>query len=464
MAPNILLILTDDHAQWALGCYGNGEVRTPTLDALAAGGARMANAFTVTPVCSPARATLLTGRLPSQHGIHDWLQESDPLVGNHNWLAAETTLAQLLAGQGGYTVGLCGKWHCGRSDTPQPGFGYWFSDDRTSPPHRGEHAYRFQDQLVPLSGFSSHIHTQRALDFLRRRDRARPFFLIVAHTGCHSPWRDQPERWTRHYRDAAFHDLPEDAPYPFGSSTGEEAPVSAEEQHAAHVQYYAAASDLDEQVGLLIDELDLQGILQDTLVFYVSDHGLNLGHHGLWGKGNASRPANMLEESIRVPLILHYPRAIAAGRVRTEFVDHTDLFQTLLDFAGVSLSADQRSRRRYPGRSFRPLLQGQALPDWRTVQYGEYGDVRMIRTTGSKLVRRYPDGPHLLFDLNGDPRETTNLFAASQYQPLAQDLTARMEAFFNTFEEPARSGLNVTSLPHYNDAEAWRPVERRGNE
>ncbi len=464
MAPNILLILTDDHAQWALGCYGNSEIRTPTLDALAASGVMMANAFAVTPVCSPSRATLLTGRLPSQHGIHDWLLESDPFIGSRNWLGAEVTLAQILASRGRYTVGLSGKWHCGRSHLSQPGFRYWFSTGRTLPPHRGEHRYRYQDRYLAISGFSSHILTQRALTLLRKRNPRRPFLLVVGHTGPHSPWKDQPERWSRAYSEASFRDLPDDAPYPFGLPAGEALSVSPEQQRDARIQYYAAVSDLDQQVGILVDELDLQGVLDDTLIIYTSDHGLNCGQHRLWGKGNATRPLNMLEESIRIPLLLHYPRGIAYGSVRSEFVDHTDVFQTLLDFAGVSLAEDTRRRRNYPGRSFRPLLQGQEIADWRTDQFGEYGNVRMIRTSTCKLVRHYPDGPHELYDLIGDPRETTNLFGLSSYQGLAQQLTTRLETFFTTYQDPVKSGLRVADLPRHNNAEAWRSDGGAGDE
>ena len=112
--PNILLFLTDDHGSWALGSYGNREVRSPRLDRLAAEGARFANAFTPCPVCSPARACLVTGRTPSQVGIHDWIEENDPDCGDYDWLAGETTLPQLLQ-RAGYHCGLSGKWHLGRS-------------------------------------------------------------------------------------------------------------------------------------------------------------------------------------------------------------------------------------------------------------------------------------------------------------------------------------------------------------
>ncbi|MDE0312235.1 MAG: sulfatase-like hydrolase/transferase, partial [Caldilineaceae bacterium] len=123
--PNILLFLTDDHGQWANGCYGNSELQTPNLDRLATEGARFADAFTPCPVCSPARACLMTGRTPSQVGIHDWLQEAEPVIGDHDWLAGEETLPQLLS-RAGYHCGLSGKWHMGRSHRTPPGFDWAF--------------------------------------------------------------------------------------------------------------------------------------------------------------------------------------------------------------------------------------------------------------------------------------------------------------------------------------------------
>ena len=121
--PNILLFVTDDHGQWASGAYGNREVRTPSLDRLAASGIVMENAFTPTPVCSPARASLLTGLTPSQHGIHDYIAAS---FDRKPWLATERTLPQLLQ-EAGYRTGLAGKWHIGNEDVPAPGFDSWFS-------------------------------------------------------------------------------------------------------------------------------------------------------------------------------------------------------------------------------------------------------------------------------------------------------------------------------------------------
>lgn len=453
--PNILVMLTDDHAQWALGCSGNREIRTPTFDYLAATGVRMANAFTPTPVCSPARASFWTGLRPSQHGIHDYLYEQDDQIGRYDWLDRQVTLAEILS-QAGYQVGFSGKWHCGRGDIPQPGFEYWFSRGRQTGRHFARQTYWDHDRPVEIAGFTAGIIGDYAIRFLRERDRSRPFFLFVGHVATHSPWEGHPERLVDMYRTCTFDDIPNDLVYPFGRLAGESTIKTRYAPREARAQYYAAVSELDEQAGRLLDELEAQGIRENTLVVYTADHGLNCGHHGIWGKGNGTRPLNMVEESIRVPLILNQPGTLFGGQVRGEFVDHCDLFQTLLDHAGVTAPEPAAPTKRYPGRSYRPLLMGRAIDGWRDVQHGEYGNVRMLRTRTHKLVRRYPDGPDELFDLRADPRETTSLFDDPAQRALITELSEQIAAYYAEYEDPAKSGLRVHELPVHNPVEAWR--------
>jgi arylsulfatase A-like enzyme len=166
----------------------------------------------------------------------------------------------------------------------------------------------------------------------------------------------------------------------------------------------------------------------------------------------------MLEESIRIPLIFNGAGIPFPGLVRSECVDHCDLFLTLLDFAGVSLTPDTVAARRYPGHSFKIPLQGGALLDWKTNVFGEYGNLRMVRTQTHKLVRRYPDGPNELFDLVTDPRETTNLFHHPEAQSLVQTLTSQIETFFSHYEDSEKTGLRVRELTMHNRVEAWREV------
>ena len=451
--PNLLVIMSDDHAQWAAGCYGAQELHTPALDHLAAGGLRMANAFTPSPVCSPARASFFTGLLPSQHGIHDWLwyNVNARSAAQRNALAqqpslvGQQTLAQRLSAAG-YHCGLSGKWHCGGDDLPQPGFAYWDALRRNTVPRDGD--YSVDGQLIERSGWHSDIITDNALRFLRQRESDQPFFLFVGYIGAHSPWRGHPQRLVERYRDASFADIPQEEAWPHGNFTGEG--VKVRDRREALAQYYAAVTHIDEGVGRLLDELEAQGLREDTLVVYTADHGLNCSHHGLWGKGNATRPPNMLEESIRVPLLLNRPGHVSAGHTSEHFVDHCDLHAALLDLARLDATATAG-----PGRSFAPLLtDAQALPDWRQAQAGEYGPTRMWRTERHKLVRQAPGQRELLFDLAADPRETRDLRAAEP--ELAGALGAQLDAFFAQYDHPARSGLLAPQGPRHNFNEAWR--------
>jgi arylsulfatase A-like enzyme len=451
---NILLFLTDDHGQWAMGAYGNRELHTPTLDYLAKTGVQMMNAFTPTPVCSPARACLLTGKLASQHGIHDYLSSNDPTINETNWLAAEITLPQLLS-EAGYQTGLYGKWHLGREEQPQAGFDYWFSPTGEYPRPLGFTNFSHNGAIQKHPGYDTPVITDGAIRYLQQIDKARPFFLCVGYGATHSPWNYQPERLVASYRNCTFEDIPADEIYPFGKQNLESTEVNRAEEREAQAQYYAAVSFIDEGIGHLLDELEALGLREDTLIVYTSDHGLNCGHHGIWGKGNGTLPLNMVEESIRIPLLFHQPGRLFGGQRRHEFTDHLDTFQTLVDYADLTLPG--YTPKSYPGRSFLSLLDNSdSISDWRTIQFGEYGNLRMIRTETHKLVRRYPDGPCELFDLRRDPRETTNLFTDPAHQPVVQSLSACIDEYFSTYEDPSHSGLRVHELPRHNMTEAWR--------
>ncbi len=461
-SPNILLILADDHGQWATGCYGNREVRTPNLDYLAASGVQFTNAFTPCPVCSPARASLFTGRIPSQHGVHDFLAE-DTAFSDHPWLADAILLPQLLQRQG-YQTGLVGKWHCTiDGHNPQPGFDYWVSYDvrkrgwRNQYEHQGAIDFTKQGQHTTVHGFQSHYLTAEALTFLRQRDEARPFFLAVTPVDTHFPFAGQPERLVQPYRHP---DRPHaDIPIGKRSYLVRGNPTLPEDQHERVAQYYAGVSMIDHQVGTLLDYLEGEGILDNTLVIYTSDHGHMNGHHGLWGKGNATVPQNFYEESIRVPLLVRWPDGGLKNAPMAEPVDHCDLFATLLDAAGVTLFADEATRINSPGQTLLPLLRG-ITDEWRGYQWCEYGNARMITDLRYKLVRRYP--PHAdhvadeFFDLASDPRETTNLIDDVIYQDEVMRLDQQLEHFYTRFADPRYTGIHVTALPPHNRFEPWR--------
>ena len=212
---------------------------------------------------------------------------------------------------------------------------------------------------------------------------------------------------------------------------------------------------IDEGVGRALDELDAQGQRDNTLIVYTSDHGLNMGHHGLWGKGNGSEPLNMLDESIRVPLIFNLPGAVDGGVKRDEFVTHCDLQRTLLDFADITAGDSSDS----PGQSLKPRLIGGAPDEWRNVYFGEYGATRAIRDERYKLVLPGAEGEPLLLDLQADPRETRNLYADPAYRAIRERMRSQLRDFFARYEQPAHSGVRGDDLPSHNRREAWRTKE-----
>ena len=461
--PNILVFLTDDHGQWLQGAYGNSEVKTPTFDRLAARGTRMANAFTTTPVCSPARASFFTGRMPSQHGIHDWIDHLKNSYA-HPWLAGQTLISELLQ-SAGYHTGLVGKWHCGHDREPRPGFDRYFSYWGTQYPHNGKQDFSDQGVHVIEHGQQSPFFTKQAIAFLRahREDKAtagKPFFLYVSYVDTHSPHDAAPQELVDVYRDATFRDIPEES---FADCHGKVMSGKAKKPEAERQrrqEYYGAASAVDREVGQVLAELEANGQLDNTLVVYTGDHGLNAGHHGIWEKGNATTPQNFLDESIRIGCTLAWPAGgIVAGQASDLFVNHCDLFATLLDAAGVTLDAAKAAKINSPGRSYLPALRGKQLDGWRSEQISEYGNARMIRTESHKLILRYPFGgiryPDELYDLKADPRETVNRIDDPQMATLVKELTAKVETFFAKYSVPENDGLAMESQPQSTSASPW---------
>ncbi|HEY0075346.1 MAG TPA: sulfatase-like hydrolase/transferase [Abditibacteriaceae bacterium] len=449
--PNILLFLTDDHGAWALGANNNREIRSPLLDSLAREGANFRNAFTPCPVCSPARACLLTGRTPSQVGIHDWLGEHEQDIAERDWLEGEITLPELLH-DAGYHCGLSGKWHLGRSHYVPRGFDWCFGLPGGQGDHRSPYVYHLNGQSLPRHANKTQLITDYALQFLEQAPSDKPFFLNVGYITTHSPYAQQEEELLALYEDATFEDIPLYKAHPWhkneGLSNGEH---DRETLRSHYANYYAAVSEIDRNVGRILEQLRQSGCLENTLVIYVSDHGCALGHHGFWGKGNSTRPLNMHETSLRVPLLMRWPGRIQPGTIIEHCVDHYDLFQFICSAAGATLP-----QRAYPGSDFSGLLQN---PDaaWDDVHFGEYGDLRMIRTPHYKLVRRYPNGPDDLFDLGADPDETRNLALLPEYAETHAALLQRLEEWYAVYEEPSKSGLRVKELPRHNaGAEAWR--------
>jgi arylsulfatase A-like enzyme len=442
--PNIVFILADDMGCWAMGCAGNPEIRTPNLDRLAAGGLRFENFFCASPVCSPARASILTGRIPSQHGVHDWIA-----VGNYPRPAGgwnDDREIRYLDGRRGYTdvlaaggcvCGLAGKWHLGDSLHPQNGFTYWHVFPWGAGPYFNNQMI-FEGELRTEPGYLTDAITASGLRFIEQQARSgRPFHLGVHYTAPHSPWDkgQHPEDLAGLYADCPFAscpDLPQAHPWQIPS-----APRGTGARRRELLSgYFAAISGIDRGVGQLLAALDRQGLRENTLVVFTSDNGMNMGHHGLWGKGNASFPLNMYDTSVKVPMLMAHPGRIPAGRRCDDLLSHYDLFPTLLDYAGLVHAEPD-----LPGRSFAPLLRGaHATASENLVVFDEYGPVRMIRTRDWKYVHRYPYGPHELFDLARDPNEECNLVADPAQADRVAGLRAGLHDWFLRYVDPDRDG------------------------
>ena len=437
--PNVLFIVSDDQGTWALGCAGNPEIRTPNLDRLAARGVRFDNFFCASPVCSPARASLLTGDIPSRHGVHDWIRVGSVGDTRVDYLAGQTMITDVLADRG-YRVGLVGKWHLGAADVPRPNFVKWFAHQSGMGPYYGAPMID-HDRPVVVDGYLSDVLADVASTFVRdEARRPEPFWLSLNFTAPHYPWIDShPKAYTDLYEDCAFESCPQEPPHPWFAGGKPAIDRGVTERHASLVGYFAAVTAMDAAIGRVLDALEREGLAESTLVVFMSDNGMNCGHHGIWGKGNGTRPQNMYDTSVKVPCIVAQPGRIPAGRVNTDLVSAYDVFPTLVEWLGVP----HASQRPQPGRSFVAALAGRPFePDREVVVYDEYGPVRMVRTAEWKYVHRHPDGPHELFDLAGDPGERRNLVDDPHHADVVAALRGRLAGWFARYVDPARDGVD----------------------
>jgi arylsulfatase A-like enzyme len=443
--PNILVVLTDDQGYWAMGNAGNSEIRTPNLDRLAQTGIRFDSFFCVSPVCSPARASLLTGRIPSQHGVHDWIRAGNARTDQHyggrlvEYLKGLTGYTDVLA-ENDYRCAMSGKWHMGDSHHPQKGFSYWRVHATGGGPYYDAPMIR-GDEVYRQEGYVTDVITDNALRFLdAQASEEAPFYLSVHYTAPHSPWNrdNHPKALYDEYRaNCPFDSLPRE---PMHSWQINSAPFGRDEETRRDILagYFTAVTAMDANLGRLLDWLEAQGLRENTLIFFTSDNGMNMGHHGIYGKGNGTFPQNMYDTSVKVPALLSRPGHVPQGVVETGLYSHYDFYPTLLDY----LDLDCPDVEQLPGQSFAPLLYGEPCPERQSVVvYDEYGPVRMIRTADKKYVHRYPYGPHEFYDLASDPEETQNLVDSPARRTQMQELKARLDAWFVRYVDPARDGV-----------------------
>lgn len=432
MRPNVLFILTDDQGVWAAGCYGNREIRTPNIDQIAESGVRFDRFFVATPVCSPSRATLMTGRIPSQHGVHDWIRAGN--TGDHaaSYLEGELAYTDILAAHG-WRCGISGKWHLGNSTLRQHGFIHWFTHQFGGGPYNN--APMVRDGLpVTEPGYVTNVITDDALSFIdNHANQEDPFYLSVHYTAPHSPWTGHPPDIVELYNDCPFESCPQEPIHPWAGSLTHENMGNRESLKG----YMAAVTAMDIDIGRLLNRLDHHGIRNDTLVIFMSDNGFSLGHHGFWGKGNGTNPLNMYENSIRVPAIISQPGVLPRGIVQPAMVSTYDFMPTLLSYLNLPVPWD----RNLPGRNLMDVWLGKNKSTMDPVViYDEYGGTRMIRTESWKYISRFPNGPNELYDLNNDPDERFNLAGDKGYSARCTSLNKELENWFEQYVEPNRDG------------------------
>jgi len=428
---------------WAMGCAGNSEIKTPNLDRLAASGIRFENFFCTSPVCSPARASVFTGKMPSQHGIQDWLAngENDGI----EYLQGQTTYPQLLS-QNGYTCGISGKWHLGNAIEKQMGFSHWYVHHSAQAPYYDTRMIR-DGKSFTESGYITDNLTNDALAFLQAQ-KDNPFYLSVHYTAPHKPWIGcHPQEYLDMYNDCPFDSIPSEPKHPWQIGT-HPWPVG-EERRETLKGYFAAITAMDAGIGKILDYLEQNNLRDNTLVFFMSDNGMNMGHHGIMGKGNGTFPMNLFDTSVKVPAIASQPGVVPQGAVCHNLLSQYDFMPTIMDWAGID-----KSTNGLPGRSFANILKGgEADEHSHVVVYDEYGPVRMIRNHEWKYIHRYPYGPHELYNIKNDPGETANLYDVNC--GIVADMKARLDDWFHMYVDPA---IDASHEP----VTGWGQVTRPG--
>ncbi len=457
--PNIVFVLTDDHAAHSIGCYGSVVNETPRIDEIAELGWRFDNCFVTNSLCTPSRASILTGTYSHVNGVYSLFTPID---------AAQPTFLSLLR-DAGYRTAMIGKWHLGHGEGHDPeGVDHW-----TVLPGQGDY---WNPQFIDaggrrrIEGYATDIITDLAMEWVESLDGDDPWCVLVWHKAPHRSWEPKPEHralyedprpvpatfWddystrTASVRRSAMRvadhltreDLKDDPP----------AGLTYEEQALWKYQrylrdYLACVHSVDENVGRLTDWLRARDEFDDTMLIYSSDQGFFLGDHGWFDK------RFMFEESLRMPFLLSYPRRVEAGGVFDGIVSNVDMAQTILDAAGVA------PVERMQGRSFWPDLTGERAESDEPVEgvyyrYWENDDVIHkapahygYRTRRYKLVYYYNDGFWLpftgfyryppeweLYDLEADPDEVRNVYDDPAYAEIREMLKAAM------WREQARLG------------------------
>ncbi len=455
--PNIVFIMSDDHAAHAISAYGSRVNETPSLDRIAREGMLFRNVFVTNSICTPSRASILTGTYSHKNGV--------PVFNRFD--GSQPTAAKLLQAAG-YHTGMIGKWHLGSDPT---GFDRW-----EILPGQGVYndpiLYTATGEKTYSGRYATDVITDLAIDFIRNRPKDRPFFVMCHHKAPHREWTpnekhrlmfesrvipEPPTLWDDYAtRTDALHEnqqrVADDltrrdlklVPPPGLEGMAREAWLSVKPtevtvsvdgrpttlagwvltrwKYQRYMQdYLACVQSIDDNVGRLLDFLKESGLERDTIVVYTSDQGFFLGDHGLYDK------RFMYEESLRMPFLVRWPAVVHPGSTAEAMALNVDFAPTFLEAAGVPVPAVMQ------GRSLLPILRGETPSDWRTAIYYRYyhdpghHNTRAhygVRTATHKLVYFWKKDQWELFDLRADPAELRNLYG----QPGQEAITAELKA------------------------------------
>jgi len=438
--PNIIFIMSDDHAVGAISAYGNSLLETPNIDKLADQGMRFNNCFNVVSLCGPSRAAILSGAYSVHNG---YMRNGDSFERN------QVTFPKLLQ-QAGYETAIIGKWHL---VTQPAGFDYYnvipyqgrFFDCPMK--ETGQEWLNRDKGGIVQPGYLTEVITDKAIDWLKNHDQKKPFCLLVHHKAPHGPY-DYPERYEKLFDNTLlsepdnFYDNFEGKNmglvngncgwsklsniYP--SHFNKEVPDTLENGTLGYKKwayqniikgYHRLVLSLDENIGRLMDFVDNSDLIKNTIVVYTSDNGWFLGDHGLFNK------MWMYEESLHVPLIIRYPGKVKPATVSDDFVSVLDFATTFLNYAGIE------KPEHFQGQSIKPLLMGETPDHWRSTHFYHYfGQFEVpshygIRTNDYKLIYFYEaekEPEWELFDMKNDPQEMINLIQNPEYAEVLKNL------------------------------------------
>ncbi|MEV0803288.1 sulfatase [Kribbella sp. NPDC050281] len=478
-SPNLVFIMSDDHAAHAISAYGSKVNQTPHLDRLAQDGVRMDATYCTNSICSPSRASILTGTYSHINGVASIYTDIDYRV---------PTFAEVLHGAG-YQTALFGKWHLGeRPESAPRHFDSWQVF-----PGQGDYVDPLMigpDGAQTVAGYATDIVTDQSIDWLRQRDPDRPFLLLVHHKAPHRPWVPDekhkelypvgsiPEpstlfddystrsRAVRSVRMSVADDLGAEE---LGEELPEElrGPENRTERKRWKYQrylrdYLQCVQSIDDNVGRLLDVLESEGLAEDTVVVYTSDQGFFLGDHGWFDK------RLMFDESLQMPMLIRWPGRIPAGSTCDAMVTNVDFAATFLDMTGMDAAGVLPTSQ---GRSFLPLLRGEEVADWPDAmyyRYWEHDDPNHhapahygVRTKEFKLIHYYGAGLGVpgsseqlsepeweLYDLLKDPEELVNVADDPTYAEIRSGLTQRLADLQQHYQDIPYAGP-TTPRPHW---------------